>query len=108
MSIITVIAPVSDLPFTFLTQSSQILNGRKGRLTNPLQIFAMTRPYLVLQNCQEISQNVQSCHQQLNPLVHLQVAPYCAIHGLELGFRPEELGTVKYRTLEMDVYTEDE
>lgn len=68
----------------------------------------MAMAQLVLEDSQQVRYDVQPLSQKANPLVHLQVAPYCLVHGLELGFDPEQLRRVKDGAVEVDVDAEDE
>lgn len=63
---------------------------------------------LVFQHLQQICNDVESLGQQTNSLVHLQVASDSLVNGFKLRLCPHELGSVKDRTLQVYVNSQNE
>lgn len=61
----------------------------KKKHTNPFQLLAMTMTQLVFQNSQQIRNDIQALIEQPHALIHLEIAPYGLVHGLELWLNPE-------------------
>ena len=68
----------------------------------------MTRPHLILQHRQQVSEHIQSLHHQPHALVHLEIAAHSGVDRLELRLRPHELGLVEDGALQVDVDAQNE
>lgn len=82
--------------------------GRGEKPTDPLQILPMPRPHLILQHGQQIPQHLQPLRQQPDPLVHLEITPHSAVHGLQLRLRPHEFRAIEHAPLQMYVNPQNE
>lgn len=68
----------------------------------------MTVAKLSLEHSQQVGNDVETLREETDALVHLQVTPDGLVHGLELGFHPEQLRGVEDGAVEVDADAEDE
>lgn len=80
----------------------------KGQGTQIALKHTMRMTQLVLQHGQQVRDHTHSLLQQVDSLIHLQVAPHSLINRVELWLCPHELRCVEHGTLEMDIDAEDE
>lgn len=54
---------------------------------------------LIFQDCQQVANDTQSLRKKGDALVHLEIAAYGCVNGLELRLRPHELRRIQHGAL---------
>lgn len=82
--------------------------GRNQDNDDPFKILAVGVGKLVLEHLQQVGNHIQPLGQEANPLVHLEIAAYSLVDGVQLRLSPHELWRIKDRPLKMDIDPQDE
>jgi hypothetical protein len=91
-----------------LWQNKAAITNPDSGLTDPLELLSVTMAQLILKHRQQVRNDVEPLRQEPDALVHLEIRPNSLVNRLQLGFDPEEFGSVEHGAIEMDVDAEDE
>lgn len=63
---------------------------------------------LVFEHGEQVGNDIHALGQEIDALVHLEIATNGLVDGLEVGLGPEELGRVEDAAVQVDIDTQNE